>query len=441
VNPITNKVYVANDSSNSVTVIYGATNSTATIITGTNPEGVAVNHKTNMIYVANKGSNNVTVIDGSNNVPPNSPVLSSPNNGAISVPTTTALAWNSVSGATSYRVQLSNSTSFSLVSDTTLTATSRAVSSLTANVPYYWRAYATNSFGSSAWSSIWSFTTVAVPIAPVPLSPSNGSSGQATALTLTWSASANVVSYAVQVSTVSTFASMISSFSGLVATNQAISALNYGVTFFWRANATNSAGTSQWSAIWSFTTLGTPSIPVLTSPNNGATGISVNTLLSWNTVNGATTYTVQLSNSPTFALVEDTTFSGAYWPLLSLTNGARYYWHVDAANTSGTSAWSNTWSFTVGSTAVLSQQHLAGAGAFGVSMQSGTLRYFLPISSQVNVKYYDLKGGMIASFINEFQTAGDHSFRVPTSSWAKGTYLQVFEAGNIAMKDKIVLMR
>ena len=68
VNPVTNKIYVANNSSNDVTVIDGATNTTSTVTAGTGPTAVAVNPVTNKIYVANLNSNNVTVIDGATNL-------------------------------------------------------------------------------------------------------------------------------------------------------------------------------------------------------------------------------------------------------------------------------------------------------------------------------------------------------------------------------------
>ena len=67
VNPVTNKIYVANTDSNNVTVIDGATNATTTVAAGAHPCAVAVNPVTNKIYVANHGSNNVTVIDGATN--------------------------------------------------------------------------------------------------------------------------------------------------------------------------------------------------------------------------------------------------------------------------------------------------------------------------------------------------------------------------------------
>jgi YVTN family beta-propeller protein len=67
VNPVRNKIYVANGTSNNVTVIDGATNTTTTVGTGTSPFAVAVNPVNNKIYVANYNSNNVTVIDGATN--------------------------------------------------------------------------------------------------------------------------------------------------------------------------------------------------------------------------------------------------------------------------------------------------------------------------------------------------------------------------------------
>lgn len=67
VNPVTNKIYVANEGSNNVTVIDGATNSTTVVPTGNDPVALAVNSMTNKIYVVNAGSNSVTVIDGATN--------------------------------------------------------------------------------------------------------------------------------------------------------------------------------------------------------------------------------------------------------------------------------------------------------------------------------------------------------------------------------------
>jgi YVTN family beta-propeller protein len=67
VNPVTNKIYVANHSSHDVTVIDGATNATASVSVGDSPLAVGVNTATNKIYVANYYSDNVTVIDGASN--------------------------------------------------------------------------------------------------------------------------------------------------------------------------------------------------------------------------------------------------------------------------------------------------------------------------------------------------------------------------------------
>src|SRR5262249_23100400 len=76
VNPVTNKIYVAGRATSTikqvtfcnvtsvVTVIDGATNSTTTLPVGICPSAIAVNPVTNKIYVVNEYSYTVTVIDG-----------------------------------------------------------------------------------------------------------------------------------------------------------------------------------------------------------------------------------------------------------------------------------------------------------------------------------------------------------------------------------------
>ncbi len=83
VNPVTNKIYVGNYSGHSVTVIDGATNRTATIAVAPSPKAVAVNSVTNKIYVSNMQNNSVTVIDGATNA--TSTVSTGPSPGAVAV--------------------------------------------------------------------------------------------------------------------------------------------------------------------------------------------------------------------------------------------------------------------------------------------------------------------------------------------------------------------
>jgi YVTN family beta-propeller protein len=72
VNPVTNKIYVANAQGGGITVVDGATNVTATL-TDSNANGpfaVAVNPVTNMVYVSNNGNSTISVFDGATALSP-----------------------------------------------------------------------------------------------------------------------------------------------------------------------------------------------------------------------------------------------------------------------------------------------------------------------------------------------------------------------------------
>jgi YVTN family beta-propeller protein len=64
VNPVTKKIYVTNEFSNTVSVIDGTSDKVSdTIELGSFPYGVAINPFNDRVYVTNRGSNTVTVID------------------------------------------------------------------------------------------------------------------------------------------------------------------------------------------------------------------------------------------------------------------------------------------------------------------------------------------------------------------------------------------
>jgi len=220
---------------------------------------------------------------------------------------------------------------------------------------YYWMVNAKNPGGTSPFSIVDTFTTVPPPpIVPVLGLPQNGAINIITTPTLSWTTIPGAVTYRVQLSTISTFATTIiddsSSSNGLF---PIVTPLGLSNVYFWRVNAKNPGGTSAFALPFSFTTI--PPVPAsspsLIAPVNGATNVAQTPALTWNTIVGATKYWVQVSTSSTFSplVVSDSTPTTGYDSLTTpLSLGTQYYWQVSAKNAGGTGAPSIPFSFTVG---------------------------------------------------------------------------------------------
>ena len=92
-----------------------------------------------------------------------------------------------------------------------------------------------------------------------------------------------------------------------------------------------------------------PDVPVLVSPVDAATNVSIPALLRWRTAARATGYRVQVATSSLFAsgiILDDSTVTDTTRSASSLAGKTTYYWRVSARNTSGTSAFSTARSFT-----------------------------------------------------------------------------------------------
>lgn len=283
---------------------------------------------------------------------PAAPLLLSPANGATGVSSAPTLTWSAVTGATSYHVQVSTSSTFgtTIVDSSNVSSTSITAGNLAANTTYYWHVSATNTGGTSAYSSSFNFTTLAPPAAPVLSSPTNGAVAISLSPTFGWNASTGAASYHLQVATDSAFSGLVIDQNNIALTSFAASGLSTNTLFYWRVNATNSAGSSPYSSLFRFTTTGPPPPPSLSSPSNGSTGVATNVTLSWNSSPGATTYRIQVSTSSTFltTVVDSANITTTSLTPGNLSGGTQYYWRVNATNASGTSAYSTLFSFTTG---------------------------------------------------------------------------------------------
>jgi len=89
------------------------------------------------------------------------PAQVSPSDNTIGVALSPTLEWHESSRAISYTVQVSQNENFDplIVDQSGLTETSFQLSALENYTMYYWRVLATNDYGESDWSPVWSFTT------------------------------------------------------------------------------------------------------------------------------------------------------------------------------------------------------------------------------------------------------------------------------------------
>lgn len=197
--------------------------------------------------------------------------------------------------------------------------------------------------------SLFGGSTPTAPAAPTLSSPTNAATNVSTSPTLSWAASSGATSYTYQVSTSSSFTSYVYNAS-TTATSIALSGLSAGTTYYWRVSATNSAGTSDYSTVYGFTTASgsAPSAPTLTSPSNAATNVSRTPTLSWAAVSGATSYGYQVSTSSSFSTIarSGTVTTNSVTISSSLSKKTTYYWRVLASNSYGSSSYSSSRYFT-----------------------------------------------------------------------------------------------
>ena len=296
---------------------------------------------------------------------------------------------------------------------------------------------------------------VGPPLTPDLLSPPDGSTGVPTSPTLTWSGISGATSN-IEVSISPTFTTTVESETGLVGSSYSVPAgiLQDNTLYYWRVNATDPGGTSDWSKPWTFTTvISAPLAPTLLSPTNGSMDVSTTPTLNWNASAGASSYSLAIATDAGFTNVWriEIGITDTSWKVApALTIGTRYYWRVSASSLSGGDGdWSPPWSFVTLLTSVdgladgvpsdyaLAQNY---PNPFNPSTQ---IRFALPVASTASLSVYDVQGREVAALVRGHLSAGIHSVTLDASSLQlpSGVYYYRLKAGQFSDAKKLLLIK
>lgn len=266
------------------------------------------------------------------------------------------LQWSRVTGATSYDVEVSTSDSFTTTAWKTTTVNRRATP--TAQLPageLWWRVRTTAGSAKSQWAEA-SFSRSAL-AGPVLQAPSDGAELQQPhePALLSWTPVHGASAYTVEVSTDPNFAdlSLTDSYPTRTA-SLVVPDPQLATTYYWRVRATLAAGIfTQWSndesAPWSYA-IGGLAAPALVGPPDGPFTNIVDVVLTWEPVDGAKTYDLQISTDENFlTLVQGpTNITGTRWSPPSGIANDQYYWRVRPVDALGNKLdWDDvsTWTF------------------------------------------------------------------------------------------------
>jgi hypothetical protein len=182
---------------------------------------------------------------------PGSPNLLLPPDGASACDATPTFDWSPVSGATSYHLQVDNSSDFgSPEIDLTTTDSEHAPGTPLPPGTYYWRVRAANGCGNGAWSSVWSVTVLGIPSAPVLLLPPDGALRCYTRPTFDWSTVPEAAYYRIEWDDEPSFTPPVHRVDRMQSDYTPSNALAPG-TYYWRVRSSGTCGTSAWSTVWS----------------------------------------------------------------------------------------------------------------------------------------------------------------------------------------------
>ena len=184
------------------------------------------------------------------------PTLLNPANNSLSQAISLQFNWNKSPNATLYRIQVATDSLFtSIIKNETGADSLKNLSAFNYSTLYFWRVRAYTATDSSNWSSVWKFTTQAVPLtAPVLIAPTNLATGVSTLPAYYWNVVTNATSYYLKVALDTNFNNLVFEKNLTNYYYNSIDSLAKNTKYYWQVKGAIGTNYGPWSEIRTFTT-------------------------------------------------------------------------------------------------------------------------------------------------------------------------------------------
>jgi hypothetical protein len=190
---------------------------------------------------------------------------------------------------------------------------------------------------------------------------------------------------------------------------------------------------------------------MLAGPPNNTLNIPIDTIVSWYSTPGATSYDFIMARSADFnsgsIVYNVTSITDTFYQVTNLTFNALHYWKVRAKNQYGYGNYSEAWRFKTVLASDIDDQELIPSE---YALEQNYPNPFNPITNITvkiasagftSLKIYNLLGQEVADVVNEELNPGTYNFSFDASELSSGIYMYRIVVNGFTASKKMILMK
>jgi uncharacterized lipoprotein YddW (UPF0748 family) len=288
------------------------------------------------------------------------------------------------------------------------------------------------------------------PETPMLAYPANGTGNQRDTTLLGWNYPPESASYNLQVASDMNFDNIVFEETGLTDTVESVTGIGGQQTFYWKVQANNAAGVSNFSDTRSFDTA-FPIEPFIVYPPDVTPGIPTEIELVWDSTPLTDSYHVQLAKGANFTqssmVIDSVGITDTAVTAPTLDPNRFYFLRVRSKNSFGYGLWSEVHNFKTGDATLIAEE--TGSPTDFVLNQNypnpfnptTTITFSLAEQGLTSLKVYDILGREVAELVSEELTPGKYSVSFNAGKYASGIYIYSLRSKNKIINKKMSLIK